>query len=420
MAIRTIIDENGFRDELADSSGVEIRGIVTVSGEVRDDSGQRIGAQGPVGGPNAYQDLASTFGMHPTASAAVNTAAYWTWMSSSVYNFHTLVLDVQGTYSVNANSIAVPAFRTLKGVPSVTIKAVTSGTWTVAPFSSPATVESLTIDANGCTRYGTFTSSSSPPSAGATMFLKGVTAKNALSASVFTFCSYLGIDGLSTSGSPIGILAESASELTWKDISNSFHSDACIRCVGSAARPEYGTQHNGGRVAMFKVVQALCDFGIDFEGVGEASVHSVTCEGANVASIKMGHGSTNMHVFGSRTNAGLAVEFSGSRYCEVIGGAVNTQNVLHRGGGHANRAYLKAESSLSTSDILNVFSSSTGLWHAYCRPDGYITLSGSAPTQGSWMAQDKVWRLPVAGQSMGYACSAAGAPGTWVSMSNWQ
>lgn len=421
MAIKTIIDENGVRTELADEASIEIRHPVTVRSTLFDSSNQQIGQKGPPGPATPYVDLASTFGMHPTASAAANTAGYWTWMSSSTYNFHTLVLDRQGTYDVRADSIAVPSNRTLRAASALTtIRAMTSGTWTVAPFSSPAFVENLTINANNSTKWGTFTSSSNPPGAGSTMFLKGVSVINALSASIFSFCSYIGLEGVSTSGSPIGILAESCSELLWRDITNSSHADACIRCVGSAS-PEFGVQHNGGRVVMFKVVQALCNYGLDLVGIGEASVHGITCEGSSIASIRFGRGSTNCHVFGSRTNAGNAVQFSGSLYCDVYGGCVNTQNVVHYGG-VANRAYLKSESSNATNDILNVFTSSTGIWHAICRPEGYISLSGSAPTQGVWMAEDKIWRHPAAGQSMGYVAAngGAGPSVTWVSMSNYQ
>ncbi len=49
-----------------------------------------------------------------------------------------------------------------------------------------------------------------------------------------------------------------------------------------------------------------------------------------------------------------------------------------------------------------------------------ITNGTAAPTTGTWKVGDQVWdSTPVSGQPMGWVCSVAGTPGTWVAMANY-
>lgn len=55
---------------------------------------------------------------------------------------------------------------------------------------------------------------------------------------------------------------------------------------------------------------------------------------------------------------------------------------------------------------------------AYSARQGTL-LGAAAPTTGTWRVGDQVWDItPVTAQPMGWVCSAAGNPGTWLSMAS--
>jgi hypothetical protein len=43
----------------------------------------------------------------------------------------------------------------------------------------------------------------------------------------------------------------------------------------------------------------------------------------------------------------------------------------------------------------------------------------AAPVTGTWVVGDRVWdSTPASGTPMGWICTVAGTPGTWVAMAN--
>jgi hypothetical protein len=61
-----------------------------------------------------------------------------------------------------------------------------------------------------------------------------------------------------------------------------------------------------------------------------------------------------------------------------------------------------------------------GFWLGLNANARYRTTGTAAPTTGTWARGDIVENINIAsGQPMGWGCSVAGTPGTWIAMPNW-
>jgi hypothetical protein len=63
-------------------------------------------------------------------------------------------------------------------------------------------------------------------------------------------------------------------------------------------------------------------------------------------------------------------------------------------------------------------------YHAPFSPAGtsqyWGTAAPAAATDGAYQLGDIVWNtVPTSGQPIGWACSVAGSPGTWIAMANY-
>ncbi len=342
-------------------------------------------------------DSARSAGISPSQSAAENSAAYANWASDPTKTSHTLIFDHPTPYRFNAETLAVPFHRTLSGVGGATLICETEGQWFVGPGGSPFNVENLTLDGNSKVDY-VLQSLGDPAggqgSAGPTTYLSSVFAIGARVACIRGLNAYFGMRDCRTRGGPIGLLMEACSE-SWADgIRGDAHTDCFIRIRGSHG---FEPVPNGGRMSLLRVVAGRPgDYGLDLVGVAQCDVHGITIEGALQSAIRIRDRSSNIRVFGSRSNAGdaevgHAVVFDGCNNAYVWGGCNQGQKVLYLNEARSCRAFLAAESIVTPVDIIQEWGGAEP-WQGHVRPDGtLISLSNNPPTAGAWQVHDIVW-----------------------------
>jgi hypothetical protein len=102
----------------------------------------------------------------------------------------------------------------------------------------------------------------------------------------------------------------------------------------------------------------------------------------------------------------------------------NAEDVVYRWGssvntlmrfGSANTTWTFGRSA-AVGEHLNI----NGFWLGFNNNARYRTAGTAAPTTGTWARGDIVENINIAsGQPMGWGCSVAGSPGTWIAMPNW-
>jgi hypothetical protein len=81
-----------------------------------------------------------------------------------------------------------------------------------------------------------------------------------------------------------------------------------------------------------------------------------------------------------------------------------------------------ATAGLASVSVQNVISSDATTWDVFIGSHGYDVrssrlLGAAAPASGTWSVGDQVWDVtPGTGTRMGWTCSVAGNPGTWLTM----
>lgn len=108
---------------------------------------------------------------------------------------------------------------------------------------------------------------------------------------------------------------------------------------------------------------------------------------------------------------------------------IHVNNVRYEQNGSANN-YARiirdasASAGISKVSILNVIASDASGEDLLLGSNGYYArfgrlLSIAMPGTGTWAVNDQIWDYtPASGAQMGWVCTVAGSPGTWVAMSN--
>lgn len=354
---------------------------------------------------------ATAAGILTSNTAEDNATAYLAWRQPGVAYNQELLFDVAGTYQFPAETLDLQQGCTLRGVNGVTLECTTSGEWFVAPrygYCNTFHLENLTLDGGGLVDYIVRSDGSGVPKPAP--ILLGVNMTDAVVACFSGYNVYCSLRDCATSVAPVGFLFESCSEsIAFNLVANS-HTDACIRIVGIldefALPAEDRTQTNGGRMSLFGVrCNVQGDFGVDLKGVGQTDLHGVTIEGASDTALRIRSQSSNIRVYGYRSNAGKAVVFDGCFNCAVDGGCVSTQRVQHLNGAYGCVAKLLAEDHRAAYDIEQDWVTGGATWTGKVRLDGSVVgVTSGQPTAGTWPAGSRVEQ---------HVCVTGGSPGVW-------
>lgn len=341
-------------------------------------------------------------------TAAANAAAYLAWRGATANYNQELLFDVAGTYQFPAETLSLQQGCILRGVNGVTLQCADAGGWFVGPmygYCNQFELRNLTLNGSGNANYVV---RSVGGVAKPSPILEQVTMTNAVVACFGCYNVYCRLRDCVTSGAPVGFLFESCSESIAYNLVANTHSDASMRIVGFL--DEIGspspTQANGGRMSVFGFRTSVQgSYGVDIRGVGQSDLHGVTSEGASAAAVRIRGKSSNIRIYGYRSNSGLAVQFDGCFNCVVDGGCVSTQRVQHLNGAYGCMARLLAEDHRAAYDIEQDWVTGGTTWTGKVRLDGTIVgVTSGQPTAGTWSAGSRVEQ---------HVCVTGGSPGIW-------
>jgi hypothetical protein len=364
------------------------------------------------------------------AKAAENSQRYDTWRTTKPG--YTLIFDVPGVYHFNAQTLYVPANSTLMGVAGVTLSCANDGTWFLQGSGTPFGVSSLTLEGNDRVDY-VVQSVGTPSQAGNRANLIGVSVKSTrtlpdggIGVSLKTLACIRGLNasfnvyGCAVAYGKIGCLFEACDGSVVQTLVGANQTECFVRVRGNLGGAPLAT---GGRMSLYFLRSGneppYVEVGLDLDGVAGCNVHGVTVEGASVANFRMRGGSSNVRIFGARANNAVPVIFDGCNNCYVYGGGIQTSTVRYLNNARSCRAFLVAEAGNASMEIRHEWDSSTP-WVANVRPDGTVlSENGGQPTRGFWEKGDKVYRRTYGcnagvGDPLGYVCTQAGNPGTFV------
>lgn len=394
-------------------------GIRGAPGQRGDDGANGTnGATGATGPsiPRVY--LASAVGMAPANSAAANRTAYESWAQNTdaAHTNSTLQFDVPGVYLIDTGADfealdlppLVPANRKLDAVPGVTLRATTASVEYFFGAYPGVQIRNLTLDANSLCQYAIKINN---PTVVYACVVSGATV-----AQIYAVGAYAEVERCTCNGGPKGILFVGSSESKIYDVLIQNWTDTAIHVRGNLV--DSGVA-NGGRFSARNIIcgaSTAPNYGIDIDGVGQANIMGITVEGAATAPIRIRNKSTNIRIHGSRSNAGAyAVIFDQARGCSVEGGCVSTAKIQHVNDSRGCFAFVEAESAVAPVQIVQEYG--TAPWSAYLLArKRWHSIGNNAPTDGFWEVRDEVSRDLASGQPIGWRCTVAGNPGTWVAL----
>jgi len=298
------------------------------------------------------------------------------------------------------------------------------GTRFVQPGGSPATIKNLTLDGGGTAASGSDAlvdylihtgGTLSPNVAGSTMIVDGVTAKRARVAAIHGRNATLAIKNSSLSNFlAIGLWSEGCSECVLENSTIAGHAAAeyliLFEGSGAGASTRSGeTMTNGGLWRCSKVVLAVGQVGVFWNGIGGGNFVDSTCEGSSVTSYKF-YKSTGVNLRGCRSNAGNYAVFDTSISNSIQGFGVSTQKVYYLNNSRMCDANVQLESFSAFVDIEHLFGALE--WVGYRRPNGsWVSKNNNSPTDGYWEKAVVVERLATtSGQPYFWKCSTNGNP----------
>lgn len=385
------------------------------------------GAAGAVGPAVPRTFTATSLGILPANSAAVNGAAYDAWRdnSSAAYNSSILVFDVASTYNFDRR-LGVPGNRTIRGHSRDFTKLKYTGaglrgeeTSFVYPVTSSIFIENIQLDTrdgvtlNGLIDYtieahGTL----SPNVAGPTIRAVGVYA---------LFPDVAGFRGLNNSwviedclayGGDYSVWLESCSE---SRILRCLFSEWRTACIWNRGSFTIGAGFlNGGKLTVAELVAgaaAAPPYGLDIEGTANCVVTGATVEGAATAAFRIRGKSSNVHMTKTRSNNGVHALFDDCNNSTVQGACTVAQvGAKFINNARNCQAGLAAETNAGHFDVAQKFGVLE--WQGYRRHIGgkLFSVANTKPTDGYWEKGDEVFPIT----------SASGFPRSWVCTVNGQ
>lgn len=189
-----------------------------------------------------------------------------------------------------------------------------------------------------------------------------------------------------------------------------------LRCKNSTV----SASRFGGRLQLGKV-ETLCINGVFMQDPDSASNGKAMYIDATVVNIKSMH--IKSDTLASYTNARLITFGAAPTVCKVEGTLYNTAGTAIPDGIQADAAVTGAHFDVRFYGSFTAPYDTSNLYQADLRNSIHgLTVKrpgAAAPTAGTWSVGDVIENAtPTVGQPIGWACTVAGTPGTWVAFAN--